>query len=92
MARVSLEEAKKELLKNKEVAEQYEELAPLYDFIDHWLEVRKKCGLTQAELAERMNTRQANISRLESGKQPPSWETIMRFAKATGTQPIISFE
>lgn len=31
---------------------------------------RQKAGLTQAELADRLNTRQFTISRIESGRKP----------------------
>ncbi len=41
-------------------------------------------GLTQQERAERMNTSQSYIARLEGGKETPSTRTLDRFAQATG--------
>jgi transcriptional regulator with XRE-family HTH domain len=48
---------------------------------------RKKAGLTQRELAERIGSTQAVISRLESGRTLPSISTLERVARATG-QPL----
>ncbi|MGZ8407473.1 MAG: helix-turn-helix domain-containing protein [Caulobacteraceae bacterium] len=55
-------------------------------------EARSQAGLTQAEVAERMNTTQTVIARLESGRGKPSTRTLERFAKATGARLKISFE
>ena len=53
---------------------------------------RARSGLSQAELAKRMNTTQSTIARLESGRGLPSTRTLGRFAKATGHTLKISFE
>jgi len=42
--------------------------------------------------AERMQTTQSAIARLESGRRLPSSRTLKRFAEATGTRLRISFE
>jgi transcriptional regulator with XRE-family HTH domain len=39
-----------------------------------------------------MNTTQAVVARLESGRVKPSTRTLERFAEATGTRLRISFE
>ena len=49
-------------------------------------------GLSQEELARRMETAQSTIARLESGRGRPSTRTLDRFAKATGHRLKISFE
>ncbi len=56
------------------------------------IEARTKAGLTQEELATRMETSQSAIARLESGRTVPSARTLARFARATGTRLRISFE
>jgi transcriptional regulator with XRE-family HTH domain len=56
------------------------------------IEARGRAGLTQEELARRMDTTQSNIARLESGRVIPSTRTLERFAKATGHRLKISFE
>jgi ribosome-binding protein aMBF1 (putative translation factor) len=56
------------------------------------IEVRARADLTQGQLAERMQTTQAVIARLESGRVKPSTRTLERLAEATGTTLKISFE
>jgi len=53
---------------------------------------RARAGLTQEQLAARMNTSQAVIARLESGRVKPSTRTLERLAAATGMRLRISFE
>jgi len=53
---------------------------------------RSQAGLTQEELAEKMDTSQSAIARMESGRTIPSGRTLKRFAKATGTRLRIAFE
>jgi len=51
---------------------------------------RALAGLSQAELAERMNTSQSAVARLESGRTRPSTRTLEKLAAATGTRLRIS--
>ncbi len=44
-------------------------------------EVRQKKGLTQQELAKKLDIKQQNISEYESGKQKPSLDTFIEMAK-----------
>ena len=50
-----------------EVRAEYEQLGPQYEAICAAIESRKAAGLTQKQLAEKMGTAQANISRFENG-------------------------
>jgi transcriptional regulator with XRE-family HTH domain len=45
---------------------------------------RRQLGLTQAELAERIGTTQAAISKIETGRTLPGLELLERVAEATG--------
>ena len=58
------------------------------------LRARKRAGLTQEEVAERMHTKKTVVSRLESSKSKslPSMSTIERFAAATGHRVRLVFE
>ena len=56
------------------------------------IKARADAGLTQEQLAERMQTTRTAIVRLESGRQLPSTRTLARFADATGHQLRITFE
>lgn len=49
-------------------------------------EARRSAGLTQAELAERMQTTQSVIARLESGRANPRFDTVLRAIAATGQE------
>jgi ribosome-binding protein aMBF1 (putative translation factor) len=53
---------------------------------------RVNAGLTQEQLAARMETTQSAIARLESGRGRPSNQTLERVAIATGTRLKITFE
>ena len=48
--------------------------------------------MTQKELAERMGTAQANISRFESGNYNPSLDFLQRMAQGLGKKLKITFE
>lgn len=56
------------------------------------IEARKLADLTQEQMAERMETSQAAIARLEGNKGNPSLSTLRRYAAATGTRLKITFE
>jgi len=42
---------------------------------------RVECDFTQAQLAEKINTKQKNISRYETGSSMPSIETLSKIAQ-----------
>lgn len=52
---------------------------------------RERLGLTQTELAERMDTSQPTIARLEAGGVTPSLDTLHRAANAFGLELIVDF-
>lgn len=68
------------------------ELAPEYELARTLIKARVTAGLTQEQLAQRMETTQSVIARLESGRARPSTQTLERLASATGTHLRISFE
>ena len=81
----ALKTFKAELLAKKGVREAYENMAPEYAIARAVIKARTSCGLTQAQLAERMSTSQSYIARLENAKVMPTMKTFFRVAKATGT-------
>ena len=81
-----------EWMKDPAYQAEYERLAPEFDLAPVLIEARIQAGLTQAELAQQMNTTQSVVSRLESGCQWPSFRTLNKFAQATGMRLKISFE
>jgi ribosome-binding protein aMBF1 (putative translation factor) len=72
-------------------AEAYDALEEEFSLVTALIKARTNSGLTQAELAKRMNTTQAVIARLEAGGRRPSTRTLERLAKATGHRLEISF-
>lgn len=77
---------KSALADNPDLRREYEALAPQYDIIDAVIAARIEKKLTQAELAERANTKQSNISRFESGNYNPSVEFLQKIAVALDKQ------
>jgi transcriptional regulator with XRE-family HTH domain len=53
--------------------------------------LRQKQGITTTELAKRVGISQAQISRLENGKQGFRSATLTKIAKALGVKPIYFF-
>ena len=77
---------KEEALKNSEVKKEYDSLKTYYKIKKALIKARKEAGLTQEEIAEKLNTKKSNISRLESfnSKTSPRLSTIINYAKALG--------
>ncbi len=79
-------ELKEKALNKKNVKAEYEALDPEFKLLRELLKARKKAGLSQAEIAERMGTKAPAITRLESslnsGKHSPSIATIKKYANA----------
>ena len=81
-----------EWIKDPEYKENYDALAAEFELARALIGARVQAGLTQGQLAERMDTSQSAVARMESGKVMPSGRILERFAKATGTRLRISFE
>jgi transcriptional regulator with XRE-family HTH domain len=73
-------------------ASEYAALADEFAIAQSLIAARLAAGLTQEQLAERMQTTQSVVARLESGKTLPSTRTLKRYAEATGTNLRISLE
>jgi ribosome-binding protein aMBF1 (putative translation factor) len=70
---------------------EYTALAEEFSLANEVIQARRLANLTQQELADKMNTTQAVIARMEGGSLP-SMRTLERLAAATGTQLRVSFE
>ena len=79
-------------LEKPDYRDAYNALEDEFSLIRAVVEARLQAGLTQAELAERMQTSQSAVARLESGRVKPSASTLEKLARATGTRLKISFE
>ncbi|MFW6373900.1 MAG: helix-turn-helix domain-containing protein, partial [Thermodesulfobacteriota bacterium] len=81
----------KKWMEDPEYRKEYEALADEFSLAEALIKARIQAGLTQKELAQRMNTTQSVIARMEGGRVKPSSRTLERFAKATGMRMKISF-
>lgn len=83
---IPFQEFKAQALRNPAVKAAYDALAPEFEISAELIRARRRAGLSQAELAERMGTSQSTIARLESGQTLPSTKTLLRYAQATGSK------
>ncbi|MEK9167699.1 MAG: helix-turn-helix transcriptional regulator [Patescibacteria group bacterium] len=79
-------------LRDPEFKKAYDDLAPEFELASQIIDARLKKGLSQAELAEKMGTKQSAIARLESVDYNPSLKMLKRVAKATETRLKVSLE
>ncbi len=49
-------------------------------------EIRKENGLSQSELAERLNVDEKYVSRLETGSSTPSFSMLVKLSKALNSE------
>ncbi|MFA6018028.1 MAG: helix-turn-helix transcriptional regulator [Patescibacteria group bacterium] len=73
---------KSDILKNPEVKKYYNELGPEFAIISMMIRSRLKNGLTQADLAKKIGTKQSAISRFESGTYNPTITFLYKIADA----------
>jgi len=81
---------KKKLLKDKEVNKAYNNLGPEFALIEIIIKRRIEKGLTQKELARKIDTKQSAVSRLESGSYNPSVAFLQKVAEALDARLKIS--
>jgi len=72
----------KESLKDPEFKEEWDKLELRYAVIKQLIKIRNSYNLSQAQLAEKLNTTQAVISRIENGTVNIGIDFIERLAKA----------
>ena len=68
----SWQEAREDLLADQETLSEYERLRPQHELIGQIIGARTEQGITQAQPAERVETRQTNVRRLERGERNPT--------------------
>lgn len=82
------DELKHTALQKSAVRAAYEALGAEFEILRQMLQARQDAGLTQAQVAERMGTKQPAVTRLEaslsSGKHSPSLTTLRKYAEAVG--------
>lgn len=82
----------KELLKRPGFKEAQEETRLEYEIARALIKARIEQGLTQAEIAKRMNTKQSVISRVENAKTIPSLSFLKRLAHVLNASLQVQFK
>lgn len=83
---------KQKLLKDHAFKKLYEESQPEFEIAKAIIRARINNKITQKELAEKMNTTQSVISRVEQGKTSPSIALLKRLATALNTTLRVQFK
>lgn len=86
------EEFKKEFLKNPKIAAEYKKLEPEFELAKMVIAKRLEKEMTQSQLAKKIGTKQAAISRLESGDYNPSFLFLRKVARALDSELKVSFK
>lgn len=81
------DDLKNELLKDLKFSKEYFKNDPLFKIGRQIKEMRISKGLTQEELAKKMNTKQPSIARIESGRGGKQTDDFLKkFADALGVE------
>ena len=83
---------RKELLKDPAVRKAYAESELEYQISRAIIRARIEKGYTQKQLADKMNTKQSVISRVENAGTVPSLSLLKRLAAALDTSLQVSFK
>jgi len=88
----SAEDAHRRWMKNPKYRREYEKLQPEFEIANQMIEARLKKKMSQEQLAKRVGTGQAVISRLEGMNASPSLSLLKRVASALGTKITITVQ
>lgn len=81
---------KKKWLKDPAVRKEYDKLGSEFALAEMIIEKRIQRGMTQAQLAKKIGTKQSAIARLESGSYNPSIEFLNKVAVALNARLAVS--
>ena len=86
------EEYHAEQMDDPEYAAAYRALEPEFQVAHEIIRLRLEQGLSQKDLAEKVQTGQPNISRLERAASNPSLHFLQRVAEALGSELEVRFK
>jgi len=93
MARIKARALHERMMRDDpEYRREYEALEEEFALIGAMLDARRKAGLSQSQVAERMGVKQPVVAKLEGGKSNMSFDTLKRYAHATGCKVRVTFE
>lgn len=85
----SFRSLKKRLLKDPKIRREYDKLEPEFALIRSILDRRLKLGLSQAQLAKKLGTKQSAIARLEGWGSNPTVKQLQKIADALDAKLVI---
>ncbi len=89
---IPFKQLKARLMKDPEFRREYEKLQPEFEIASQMIGARLKKKMSQQELARKVGTGQAVISRLEGMNARPSISLLARVAQALGTKFQITIQ
>ena len=92
--RPTMKSFRRKALAKPGVKGEYDALSPAFEMKRQMIALRKKAGLTQEEMADRLGTKKSNISRLESvtSDVSPRLATVEQYARVLGYGIKVKFE
>lgn len=88
----NFEDVKTEWMKDPEFRAEYEALEEEFSIASALISARAQADMTQQDVAEKMETSQSYIAKLEGGAVSPTMKALKRYAAATGSRLKIVFE
>lgn len=80
-----------DLLKNPRLKKYYDEYGKQLEIAYQILQLRKKAGISQTQLAKKLGTTQSNVARIETGQQNVTTGTLQKIAVALDREVKIEF-
>ena len=81
----------KEQLKNPKFKKHYDESGKQLEIAYQILQLRKKTGMSQNDLAKKLGTTQSNVARIETGQQNFTTATLQKIAVVFDREVKIEF-
>ncbi len=78
--------------KDPKFIKEYEALEEEFSLASALIAARSQADMTQQDVAEKMETSQSYIAKLEGGAVSPTMKALKRYAAATGSRLKIVFE
>ena len=79
-------------LKDPEFVREYQALEDEFSLATALISARRQAKMTQSDVADKMQTSQSYIAKLEGGRVSPTLRALQRYAKATHTHLKLTFE
>lgn len=81
----------KKQMEDPEFKKEWDDLEPEFNTIQALIDARKRCNMTQKELAEKTGIDQSDISKIETGNANPALSTLKRLAEGMDTVLKLEF-